>query len=146
MRRSTVLAAFVVLMLACVVDAPAARAQGGDGSGHPKPSQGCGFANGIKHVIYLQFDNTHLFRDRPQFASDLEQMPHLLGFMRQQGTLNDNDHTILISHAAGGILSAFTGLYPDRNGQTVTNSYRYFKGDGTSASVSASKDSTDPDQ
>jgi hypothetical protein len=143
MRRSTGVAAFVVLMLTCVVGAPAALAHGGDGSHHLKPSQGCGFANGIKHVIYLQFDNTHLFRDRPQFASDLEQMPHLLGFMRQQGTLNDNDHTILISHTAGGILSAFTGLYPDRNGQTVTNSYRYFKDDGTSASASAFKYWTD---
>ena len=143
MRRSTVVAGFVVLMLTCVVGAPAALAHGRDRSGHPEPSQGCGFANGIKHVIYLQFDNTHLFRDRPQFASDLEQMPHLLGFMRQQGTLNDNDHTILISHTAGGILSAFTGLYPDRNGQTVTNSYRYFKDDGTSASASAFKYWTD---
>src|SRR5512133_1090499 len=143
MRRSPVVGAFVVLMLTCVVGAPAALAHGGDGGRHPKPSQGCGFANGIKHVIYLQFDNTHLFRDRPQFASDLEQMPHLLGFMRQQGTLNDNDHTILISHTAGGILSAFTGLYPDRNGQTVTNSYRYFKDDGTSASASAFKYWTD---
>jgi hypothetical protein len=133
----------VVLVLTGVVGAPAALAHGGDGSHHPKPAQGCGFANGIKHVIYLQFDNTHLFRDRPQFASDLEQMPHLLGFMRQQGTLNDNDHTILISHTAGGILSAFTGLYPDRNGQTVTNSYRYFKDDGTSASASAFKYWTD---
>ena len=143
MRRSTGVAAFAVLMLTSVVGAPAALAHGSDRSHHPKPSQGCGFANGIKHVIYLQFDNTHLFRDRPQFASDLEQMPHLLGFMRQQGTLNDNDHTILISHTAGGILSAFTGLYPDRNGQTVTNSYRYFKDDGTSASASAFKYWTD---
>jgi hypothetical protein len=143
MRRSTGVAAFAVLMLASVVGAPGALAHGGDRSRHPKPSQACGFANGIKHVIYLQFDNTHLFRDRPQFASDLEQMPHLLGFMRQQGTLNDNDHTILISHTAGGILSAFTGLYPDRNGQSVTNSYRYFKDDGTSASASAFKYWTD---
>jgi hypothetical protein len=143
MRRSTVVGAFVVLVLTGVVGAPAALAHGGDRSHHAKPAQGCGFANGIKHVIYLQFDNTHLFRDRPQFASDLEQMPHLLGFMRQQGTLNDNDHTILISHTAGGILSAFTGLYPDRNGQTVTNSYRYFKDDGTSASASAFKYWTD---
>ena len=143
MRRSTSVAAFVVLMLTCVVGAPGALAHGGSRSQHPKPSQGCGFANGIKHVIYLQFDNTHLARDRPQFASDLEQMPHLLGFMRQQGTLNDNDHTILISHTAGGILSAFTGLYPDRNGQTVTNSYRYFKDDGTSASASSFKYWTD---
>jgi hypothetical protein len=143
MKRTTVAAASVALMLACALSAGTALAQGGGAARDATPSQGCGFANGIKHVIYLQFDNTHLFRDRPQFASDLEQMPHLLGFMRQQGTLNDNDHTILISHTAGGILSAFTGLYPDRNGQTVTNSYRYFKDDGTSASASAFKYWTD---
>src|SRR5215831_6213140 len=104
---------------------------------------GCQLANGIQHVIYLQFDNVHLFRDRAQFASDLEQMPNLLGFMRDNGTVSDNEHTILISHTAGGILSSLTGLYPDRNGITVSNSYRYFKADGTSASVSGFKYWTD---
>jgi hypothetical protein len=143
MTGRTAVAAFTALTLGCALSAGTALAHGGGQDHHPKPSKGCGFANGIKHVIYLQFDNTHLFRDRPQFASDLEQMPHLLSFMRQQGTLNDNDHTILVSHTAGGILSAFTGLYPDRNGQTVTNSYRYFKDDGTSASASAFKYWTD---
>jgi hypothetical protein len=81
-------------------------------------------ANGdIKHLIYIQFDNTHFRRDIPNVPSDLEQMPHLLNFMRQNGTLLTNDHTILISHTAGGFLSSFTGLYPDRHGQTVSNSY-----------------------
>ncbi len=136
-----VAASLTACVLACVLTATA-LAHGSPG-GHPKPSAGCGLGNGIKHVIYVQFDNTHLFRDRPQFASDLEQMPHLLSFMRTQGTLDDNDHTILISHTAGGILSSFTGLYPDRNGQTVTNSYRYFKDDGTTASASAFKYWTD---
>ena len=104
---------------------------------------GCRLANGIQHVVYVQFDNTHLFRDRAQFASDLEQMPNLLGFLRDNGTLDDNDHTILISHTAGGILSSLTGLYPDRNGITVSNSYRYFTPSGTSASASAFKYWTD---
>src|SRR6266540_6941964 len=54
----------------------------------------------IQHVIYVQFDNTHLLRDRPGVPSDLEQMPHLLNFMRQNGTLLSNDHTVLISHTA----------------------------------------------
>jgi hypothetical protein len=143
MKRTAAAAASVALILASALGAGTALAHGGGAAHHSRSANGCGFANGIKHVIYLQFDNTHLFRDRPQFASDLEQMPHLLDFMRQQGTLNDNDHTILISHTAGGILSAFTGLYPDRNGQTVTNSYRYFKDDGTSASASAFKYWTD---
>jgi len=77
----------------------------------------------IKHVIYIQFDNTHFRRDIPNVPSDLEQMPHLLNFMKQNGTLLTNDHTILISHTAGGFLSSFSGLYPDRHGQTVSNSY-----------------------
>jgi hypothetical protein len=86
----------------------------------------CQLGNGagaVKHVIYLQFDNTHLMRDKTNVASDLEQMPHLLNFIRGNGTMMANDHTILISHTAGGILSSLTGVYPDRNGQTVTNSY-----------------------
>jgi len=77
----------------------------------------------IEHVVYIQFDNTHLRRDRASVPSDLEQMPHLLDFIRDNGTLLTNDHTILISHTAGGILSTFTGVYPDRHGQTVSNSY-----------------------
>ncbi|HEY7969750.1 MAG TPA: hypothetical protein VID95_07115 [Candidatus Limnocylindrales bacterium] len=77
----------------------------------------------VKHVVYIQFDNTHLRVDRPGVPSDLQQMPHLLNFMRDNGTLLSNDHTILISHTAGGILSSLTGVYPDQHGQTVSNSY-----------------------
>jgi len=81
-------------------------------------------ANPVKHVIYIQFDNTHLEHDKqPGVPSDLEQMPHLLNFIRGNGTMLANDHTILISHTAGGILSSLTGVYPDRTGQTVSNSY-----------------------
>ena len=36
----------------------------------------------IQHVIYIQFDNTHLLRDNPKVPSDLEQMPHLLSFIK----------------------------------------------------------------
>jgi hypothetical protein len=82
-----------------------------------------GSGGAIKHVIYVQFDNTHLSRDRASVPSDLEQMPHLLNFIRGNGTMMANDHTVLISHTAGGILSSLTGVYPDRHGQTVTNSY-----------------------
>src|SRR5213082_836012 len=80
----------------------------------------------VKHVIYLVFDNTHYLRDAAGVQSDLEQMPHLLNFLTSNGTLLTNDHTILISHTAGGILSSLTGLYPDRQGQTVSNSYFYY--------------------
>lgn len=86
---------------------------------------------GIKHVIYVQFDNTHFERDNPNVPSDLEQMPHLLNFIQGNGVLMANDHTVLISHTATGILTSLTGVYPDRMGQPVSNSFRYFKTDGT---------------
>jgi hypothetical protein len=93
---------------------------------HPVRASTCALnsARGqIQHAIYIQFDNTHLRRDTAEVPSDLEQMPHLLNFISSNGTLLANDHTILISHTAGGILSTLTGLYPDRHGQTVSNSY-----------------------
>ncbi|HEX2428475.1 MAG TPA: hypothetical protein VHI53_11120 [Gaiellaceae bacterium] len=101
-------------------------------------------ANGnIKHVIYLIFDNVHFLRDNPNVPSDLEQMPHLLNFIRDNGTFNTNDHTVLISHTANGILTNLTGTYSDRHGQAVSNSYRYFRADGSTASSSSFKYWTD---
>ena len=85
----------------------------------------------IQHVIYIQFDNTHFLRDNPNVPSDLEQMPHLLNFITSNGRLQSKDHTALISHTATGILTSLTGVYPDRHGQPVSNSFRYFKTDGT---------------
>jgi hypothetical protein len=124
---------FIALALAAVTVGSIARA-GSTTAKVAKGEKGCklhGHGTDIKHVIYLQFDNTHLFRDRTNVASDLEQMPHLLNFLRDNGTLSDNEHTILISHTAGGILSSLTGLYPDRTGQAVSNSYGYFRPNGT---------------
>ena len=90
-------------------------------------------ANGsTKHVIYIQFDNTHFNRDNPNVPSDLEQMPHLLNFIEGNGTLLGNNHTVLISHTATGILTSLTGVYPDRMGIPVSNSFRYFTPTGTS--------------
>jgi len=85
----------------------------------------------IRHVIYIQFDNTHFNRDNPNVPSDLEQMPHLLNFIKNNGSLLANDHTVLISHTATGILTSLTGVYPDRMGQPVSNSFRYFTPAGT---------------
>ncbi len=104
----------------------------------------CQLSNGpVKHVIYLVFDNTHFMRDNPNVPSDLEQMPHLLNFLTSNGTLLTNDHTILISHTAGGILSSLTGLYPDRQGIGVSNSYFYYPPSKIPAFSSAFKYWTD---
>ncbi|MBA2287018.1 MAG: hypothetical protein H0W02_16215 [Ktedonobacteraceae bacterium] len=91
----------------------------------------CQLQNGIKHVFYIQFDNTHLMRDNPNVPSDLEQMPHLLNFIKNNGTMLSNNHTPLIAHTATDILTSFTGMYPDRHGVPISNSYRYYNPDGT---------------
>jgi hypothetical protein len=90
----------------------------------------CALKGPYKHVIYVQFDNTHYLRDNKNVPSDLEQMPALLNFIKGNGSVLTNDHTILISHTAGGILSSLTGVYPDRHGQIVSNSNVRFNGAG----------------
>ena len=87
---------------------------------------GCELGNGIRHVIILQFDNVHNEIDNPSVPSDLEQIPALRNFLVDNGTLLTDDHTVLISHTSDGITSTETGLYPDREGVTVGNSYQYF--------------------
>ena len=142
-RRRTVAAVLVVL---CAVFGLVAASARQTAHAAPLVTPSCQLANGagqVKHVIYLQFDNVHFRRDNPNVMSDLEQMPHLLSFLQSNGTLFTNDHTILISHTAGGILSSLTGLYPDRNGQTVSNSYGFFKPDGTVGFSSSFKYWTD---
>src|SRR5262249_4407801 len=88
-------------------------------------------AGDIQRVIYVQFDNTHFRRDNPNVPSDLEQMPALLDFMKKKGTLFTNDHTGIIAHTATGILTSLTGVYGDRMGVPVSNSFRYFNPNGT---------------
>ena len=134
----------VILVAACAAAALAGGIATHGSTAVAKAGGDCqlGGKNGqIKHVIYLQFDNTHFRRDdkNNSVPSDLEQMPNLLSFLRNNGTVLTNDHTILISHTAGGILASLTGLYPDRNGQTVSNSYDYFKADGSPQFTSSFK-------
>jgi hypothetical protein len=87
--------------------------------------------NKIKRVVYLQFDNVHLRRDNPNVPSDLEQMPHLLNFLLDNGTVSGNHFTPLISHTAEDIVTSLTGVYGDRFGWGVANSYGFFKSNGS---------------
>ena len=147
MRTRLKVGAAIAIVAALAVTAAASGAASRRSSNGSPSSHGCDLGNGghsrIKHVIYLQFDNTHLLRDRTNFASDIELMPHLKNFLSDNGTLSDNEHTILISHTAGGILSALTGLYPDRMGQGVTNSYGFFRPNGSVGFSSSFKYWTD---
>ncbi len=98
----------------------------------------------IQHVVSLVFDNVHLTRDNPNVPSDLEQMPNLLNFIEGNGVMLSNNHTPLIAHTATDILTGFTGVYGDRHGIPISNSFRYFKPDGTSNPAGSFAYWTDP--
>jgi hypothetical protein len=85
----------------------------------------------VKRVVHIVFDNVHLRRDNPNVPSDLEQMPNLLNFILNNGTISGNHHTPLISHTANDIVTALTGVYGDRQGIPVANSYGFFHPDGS---------------
>ena len=134
MRKRAILAASAVAALAAfmVVQGAGAKTDAPSASAAASGCQLNSARGNIKHVIYIQFDNTHLRRDNTGVPSDLEQMPHLLNFITGNGTMMANDHTALISHTATGILTSLTGVYPDRMGQPVSNSFRYFTPSGGS--------------
>ena len=97
----------------------------------PSAASGCQLSNGVQHVISIVFDNVHFSRDNPNVPSDLEQMPHLLNFLKSNGTVLSNTHTPLIAHTADDSLTIYTGLYGDRHGQPVSNSYKTYNPDGS---------------
>ena len=80
------------------------RPRGTAASGTAQSGVGCalggaGQAAHIQHVIYLQFDNTHYNRDNPNVASDLEQMPHLLNFLKdERHALHERPHDPHLAH------------------------------------------------
>jgi hypothetical protein len=91
----------------------------------------------VQHVVTIIFDNTHFMRDPARdgstlVPSDLEQMPHLLNFIENNGVLLSNHHTQLISHTSDDIITILTGVYPDRHGvATAANSYQEYKANGS---------------
>jgi hypothetical protein len=96
----------------------------------------------VNRVVTIIFDNTHFQRDPARdgstlVPSDLEQMPHLLNFIKNNGVLLSNHHTQLISHTSDDIITILTGVYPSRHGvATAANSYLEYKSDGTTQSQS----------
>src|SRR6478736_233587 len=104
------------------------------------PASTCQLGNGVKHVVTLVFDNVHFFRDNPNVPSDLQQMPNLLNFFTSHGTFLSNNHTPLIAHTADNILTTLTGLYGDRHGMPISNSYQAYNADGPNGSFNT----TDP--
>src|SRR5262249_779283 len=90
--------------------------------------QTCQLGNGIQHVVHITFDNVHFTRDNPNVLSDLEQIPALVDFIESNGTMLSNHHTPLIAHTGDDLLTQYTGIYGDRHGMGISNSYEYYNG------------------
>src|SRR5215475_14854494 len=90
----------------------------------------------VSHVVTIIFDNTHFMRDPARdgstlVPSDLEQMPHLLNFIKQNGVLLSNHHTPLIAHTSDDIITILTGVYPAHHGvANAANSYLEYTATG----------------
>src|SRR5262249_34479623 len=127
LRGAAALALAVSVLSAPLIAAPAVAA--------PQPSaHGCQLNSdhrALQHLIEIQFNNVHSTRANPNVPSDLEQMPHRLNFTEANGVMLDTHHTPLISHTANDILTTLTGVYPDRHGVPVANSFRYYLPNGT---------------
>jgi hypothetical protein len=119
-------------MVSFAVAALAAVALGGPAAADEHRGN-CRLSNRIEHIVYIQFDNVHLRRDNPNVPSDLEQMPNLLNFLEDEGTLFTNHHTPLISHTAVDILTSLTGVYGDKFGVPIGNSFGLFGQNGVAS-------------
>ena len=58
-------------------------------------------------------------------------LPNLLHFFEANGTFLSNSHTPLIAHTGDDLLTTATGLYGDRHGDGIANSYQAYNADGT---------------
>jgi hypothetical protein len=128
-RPVRVLAAMTGIGVLAVLAGPQAVAAPAAAPAQPGPVRDCQLANGIRHVISIQFDNVHLTRDNPNVPSDLEQMPNLLSFLENNGTVLADDHDVLV-HTATNFVANQTGLYEDRTDVTQSNSFKYFDANG----------------
>src|SRR6267378_190641 len=143
-RRCTSLLVSFAFLLAPVL--PAAFPAAAQANPAPaSPAEGCQLNSQrgkIQRVVTIVFDNMHFQRDPARdgstlVPSDLEQMPHLLNFIKNNGVLLSNHHTPLISHTSDDVITILTGVYPDRHGvATAANSYLEYQPNGTTRSQS----------
>jgi len=95
-------------------------------------------------VVEIVFDNVHFNRDNPNVPSDIEMIPALKQFIENNGTLLSNNHTPLIAHTADDSITTYTGLYGDRAGMPISNSYQSYNADGTTDPAESFVYWTDP--
>ncbi len=148
----TLLSAALLATTAVMAEAgptDAARSSSGPSAVHEAKggysgSGSCHLKRGIRHVIEVFFDNVHFNRDNPNVPSDLEMIPALKNFIESNGSLLSNNHTPLIAHTADDSITTYTGLYGDRAGMPISNSFQSYNSDGTTDPAESFAYWTDP--
>jgi hypothetical protein len=137
-RQRALVAGAAILASTLSLTAPALASASVSASAAAAPAAaGCRLGSGIQHVVQIGFDNVHFFRDNPNVPSDLQLMPNLLNFFLSNGTFLSNSHTPLIAHTGDDLLTTATGLYGDRQGMPVSNSYQAYNTDGSTDPATA---------
>jgi hypothetical protein len=129
-RSALALLVFSMLAASPIISAPMAGDAMFPASEAVEPAKGDCELNSVRgdiqHVIYIQFSHVRFTRDNPNVPSDLEQMPRLLRFIENNGTLLTNHHTVLPVEPESNALAALTGLYPQRLGSNLASGGTYW--------------------
>ena len=97
--------------------------------GGEPPKQDCelnSVRGDIQHVIYIHFSHLNVARGNSNGPSDLEQLPHLLHFLENNGTVLTNHHSDSHAQPVANALTAVTGLYPERFAPTFASTSGYW--------------------
>ena len=114
MKKRTVVAALAAAGIAALVAVQIAGASSPQAAARPGPEAGgVPPRNGVKHVIYLQFDNVHLQPGPPNVPSDLRadaapaQLPQ-----GERHALHERPHDPDLAYGGRDPVARCTGLYP----------------------------------
>jgi hypothetical protein len=114
------------------------------GSSPASAAPSCTLANGVQHVVEITFDNVHILPRQPERPVGPRAHAAPQGLHREQRAMLSNNHTPLIAHTAEDSLAIYTGLYGDRHGMPISNSYRTYNADGTTNGAGSFVYWTDP--
>src|SRR5580698_6776656 len=145
-RQRALIVGTAILASALSLTAPAIASASASAPARPAraAATNCRLGNGIQHIVQIGFDNVHFFRDNPNVPSDLQMIPNLLNFLTSNGTFLSNNHTPLIAHTGDDLLTTATGLYGDRHGNGIANSYQTYNPGGTTDPATTFTYWTDP--
>ena len=112
---------------------------------HTSAGNSCHLGNKNKHVVELGFDNVALLPPRPEHAlRPADDAEPTRTSLTSNGTFLSNGDAPLIARTAHDLLTTWTGLYGDRAGMPVSNSYQAYDTDGTTDPATSSPTGPDP--